>query len=34
MIIDKFGIAAVKNSWHDSKLVTEHVLEGYTKVII
>lgn len=31
MIIDKFGIAAVKNSWHDSKLVTEHVLEGYTK---
>ncbi|XP_024029705.1 uncharacterized protein LOC21400132 [Morus notabilis] len=31
MIIDKFGIAAVKNAWHDSNLVTEHVLQGYTK---
>lgn len=34
MIIDKFGLAAVKNSWYDSNKVTEHVLHGYTKVII
>ncbi|PON71115.1 Epoxide hydrolase-like [Parasponia andersonii] len=31
MIIDKFGLAAVKNSWHDSNKVTEHILHGYTK---
>ncbi|WCJ31377.1 alpha/beta-Hydrolases superfamily protein [Euphorbia peplus] len=31
MVIDKFGIAAVRNAWHDSSQVTEHVLDGYTK---
>uniref|UniRef100_A0A5B6YI54 AB hydrolase-1 domain-containing protein n=1 Tax=Davidia involucrata TaxID=16924 RepID=A0A5B6YI54_DAVIN len=31
MVIDKFGIAAVRNSWYDSKQVTDHVLYGYTK---
>ncbi|XP_030486916.2 uncharacterized protein LOC115703827 [Cannabis sativa] len=31
VIIDKFGRAAVKNSWYDSKKVTEEVLDGYTK---
>ncbi|KAJ7965179.1 putative Alpha/beta hydrolase [Quillaja saponaria] len=29
--IDKFGIAAVRSAWYDSKKVTEHVLYGYTK---
>lgn len=31
MIIDKFGIAAVKNAWYDAKQVTDHILQGYTK---
>ncbi|XP_065870963.1 uncharacterized protein [Euphorbia lathyris] len=31
MVIDKFGIAAVRNAWHDSTQVTQHVLDGYTK---
>ncbi|CAH2049583.1 unnamed protein product [Thlaspi arvense] len=31
MVIDKFGIAAVRNAWFDSNQVTEHVLNGYTK---
>ncbi|XP_002520900.2 2-hydroxy-6-oxononadienedioate/2-hydroxy-6-oxononatrienedioate hydrolase isoform X1 [Ricinus communis] len=31
MLIDKFGIAAVKIAWYDSNQVTEHVLDGYTK---
>ncbi|KAL6977581.1 hypothetical protein U1Q18_026375 [Sarracenia purpurea var. burkii] len=31
MVIDKFGIAAVKNAWYDSSRVTEHDLYGYTK---
>ncbi|KAK9283228.1 hypothetical protein L1049_011464 [Liquidambar formosana] len=31
MIIDKFGITAVRNAWYDSNQVTEHVLRGYTK---
>ncbi|XP_031249100.1 uncharacterized protein LOC116137323 isoform X2 [Pistacia vera] len=31
MIIDKFGIAAVRTAWYDSKKVTEHILDGYTK---
>ncbi|GLT88490.1 hypothetical protein SLE2022_065150 [Rubroshorea leprosula] len=31
MIIDKFGIAAVKTAWYDSKQVTDHILQGYTK---
>lgn len=33
MVIDKFGIAAVRIAWNDPKQVTEHVLNGYTKVI-
>ncbi|KAG8380859.1 hypothetical protein BUALT_Bualt06G0060300 [Buddleja alternifolia] len=31
MIIDKFGIAAVRSAWYDSNQVSDHVLEGYTK---
>ncbi|KAL2898003.1 putative hydrolase YugF [Bienertia sinuspersici] len=31
MIIDKFGIAAVRNAWHDGTQVTDHILQGYTK---
>ncbi|XVE90935.1 hypothetical protein DITRI_Ditri20bG0115400 [Diplodiscus trichospermus] len=31
MIIDKFGIAAVRTAWYDPKQVTEHTLDGYTK---
>lgn len=31
MAIDKFGAAAVRNSWYDPKQVSEHVLSGYTK---
>ncbi|GAB4832111.1 hypothetical protein Ancab_006131 [Ancistrocladus abbreviatus] len=31
MIIDKFGIAAIRNAWYDASQVTEHVLHGYTK---
>uniref|UniRef100_A0A2P2JJJ3 AB hydrolase-1 domain-containing protein n=1 Tax=Rhizophora mucronata TaxID=61149 RepID=A0A2P2JJJ3_RHIMU len=31
MVIDKFGIEAVRNAWYDSNRVTEHVLDGYTK---
>jgi len=31
MVIDKFGIAAVRNAWYDSSQVSEHVLHGYTK---
>ncbi|XVF24281.1 hypothetical protein REPUB_Repub13aG0114100 [Reevesia pubescens] len=31
MIIDKFGRAAVRTAWYDSKQVTEHILDGYTK---
>ncbi|KAH7840138.1 hypothetical protein Vadar_013139 [Vaccinium darrowii] len=31
MVIDKFGIAAVRNAWYDSRQVPEHVLHGYTK---
>jgi len=33
MIIDKFGLAAVRNAWYDPKQVDDHVLLGYTKVI-
>lgn len=32
MVIDKFGITAVRNSWYDSNQITDHVLQGYTKV--
>lgn len=31
MIIDKFGIAAIKNSWYDENQITDHILHGYTK---
>lgn len=31
MVIDKFGVAAIRNAWYNSSLVTEHVLYGYTK---
>ncbi|OMO89949.1 hypothetical protein COLO4_19495 [Corchorus olitorius] len=31
MIIDKFGVAAVRTAWYDSKQVTEHIVDGYTK---
>ncbi|XVF41261.1 hypothetical protein PTKIN_Ptkin01aG0266500 [Pterospermum kingtungense] len=31
MMIDKFGIAAVRAAWYDSKQVTEHIIDGYTK---
>ncbi|KAL6326617.1 hypothetical protein AAG906_008479 [Vitis piasezkii] len=31
MIIDRFGIAAIRNAWHDSSQITDHVLYGYTK---
>lgn len=30
-VIDKFGRAAVRNAWYDSSLVTDHILDGYTK---
>ncbi|XP_077222433.1 alpha/beta-Hydrolases superfamily protein [Tasmannia lanceolata] len=31
MIMDKFGIPAVRNAWYDANQVTDHVLQGYTK---
>ncbi|XP_028778906.1 uncharacterized protein LOC114735384 [Neltuma alba] len=31
MVIDKFGIAAVRNAWYDPNRVDEHVIDGYTK---
>ncbi|KAK4761983.1 hypothetical protein SAY87_029867 [Trapa incisa] len=31
MIIDKFGISAIKIAWHDQKQVTDHILQGYTR---
>ncbi|KAK6233357.1 hypothetical protein QUC31_005763 [Theobroma cacao] len=31
MIIDKFGVAAVRTAWYDSKEVNEHIVDGYTK---
>ncbi|PQQ10827.1 uncharacterized protein Pyn_34370 [Prunus yedoensis var. nudiflora] len=31
MIIDKFGVTAVRNAWYDANQVTEHVIQGYTK---
>lgn len=33
MVIDKFGITAIKNAWYDPNKVTKHVLDGYTKVV-
>ncbi|XP_059666875.1 uncharacterized protein LOC132312507 [Cornus florida] len=31
MVIDKFGIAAIRNSWYDANQITDNVLNGYTK---
>ncbi|KAI3458410.1 hypothetical protein Pfo_015073 [Paulownia fortunei] len=31
MIIDKFGIPAVRTAWYDSNQVSDRVLQGYTK---
>nr|KJB78608.1 hypothetical protein B456_013G010000 [Gossypium raimondii] len=31
MIIKKFGVAAVRTAWYDSKQVDEHIIDGYTK---
>ncbi|XP_068642923.1 uncharacterized protein [Aristolochia californica] len=31
MIIDKFGIAAIRTAWFDGSQVTDHILDGYTK---
>ncbi|KAM5556922.1 bifunctional epoxide hydrolase 2 [Rosa sericea] len=31
MAINKFGIAAVRNAWYDSKKVTDEDISGYTK---
>ncbi|MBA0727109.1 hypothetical protein Golax_000130 [Gossypium laxum] len=31
MIIDKFGVAAVRTAWYDSKQVDERIIDGYTK---
>lgn len=33
MVIDKFGVAAVRNAWYDPNKVDELVIDGYTKVI-
>lgn len=33
MIINKFGILAIRNAWYDSNQVSDHTLQGYTKVI-
>lgn len=32
MAINQFGVTAVRNAWYDSKQVTDHVVQGYTKV--
>lgn len=31
MVIDKFGISAIKNAWYDASKVTDSVLEDYTR---
>ncbi|KAG0463692.1 hypothetical protein HPP92_019761 [Vanilla planifolia] len=31
IIIDKFGILAVRNAWYDASQVSDHVIQGYTK---
>ncbi|XP_073100484.1 uncharacterized protein [Elaeis guineensis] len=31
MIMDKFGILAIRNAWFDANQITDHVLQGYTK---
>ncbi|GJY00632.1 putative hydrolase/acyltransferase [Tanacetum coccineum] len=31
MVIDKFGIAGIKNAWYDASQVTDSILETYTR---
>ncbi|KAF3774917.1 2-hydroxy-6-oxononadienedioate/2-hydroxy-6-oxononatrienedioate hydrolase [Nymphaea thermarum] len=31
LIIDRFGVAAVRNAWYDANKATEHDVNGYTK---
>ncbi|EEC68743.1 hypothetical protein OsI_37256 [Oryza sativa Indica Group] len=31
LVMDKFGILAVRNAWYDPGKVTDHVIQGYTK---
>uniref|UniRef100_A0A0D3HHI5 AB hydrolase-1 domain-containing protein n=1 Tax=Oryza barthii TaxID=65489 RepID=A0A0D3HHI5_9ORYZ len=31
LVMDKFGILAVRNAWYDPSKVTDHVIQGYTK---
>jgi hypothetical protein len=31
-VMDKFGILGVRNAWYDPSKVTDHVIQGYTKV--
>nr|XP_043618242.1 2-hydroxy-6-oxononadienedioate/2-hydroxy-6-oxononatrienedioate hydrolase [Erigeron canadensis] len=31
MVIDKFGVAGIKNAWYDASQVTDSVLESYTR---
>lgn len=31
MIIDKFGVPAIRNAWYDSNQISDHTLLGYTK---
>ncbi|KZV35459.1 hypothetical protein F511_32504 [Dorcoceras hygrometricum] len=33
MIIDKFGIAAIRNAWYDSNQVSDNVIRGYTTAL-
>jgi hypothetical protein len=30
--MDKFGVLGVRNAWYDPSKVTDHVIQGYTKV--
>ncbi|KAJ6831683.1 uncharacterized protein M6B38_347930 [Iris pallida] len=31
LVMDKFGVLAVRNAWYDASGVTDHVVQGYTK---
>ncbi|MQL90932.1 hypothetical protein Taro_023533 [Colocasia esculenta] len=31
MLLDKFGVVAIRNAWCDRDQVTDHVIHGYTK---
>lgn len=31
MIMDKFGIPAIRNAWYDADQIGDHILHGYTK---